>query len=155
MTGIEYPPLGAAVCGETAPPVKAAEITIRGRMVHGAEERVLAVLDSLDLHVFGSRSCRFGDAEMVLAVVSDGSLAREALEAAGLECQKIASVLVLPAAEGDRKTALPACLSRAGIGILYCYSLWPDNGEDCLVFKTADDDLACRVIKGGATAQAA
>lgn len=154
MTHTEHLTSGVAMGGAKAP-ARAAEITIRGRMVHGTEEKALAVLGCLDLRVFGSRSCSFGDTEMVLVVVGDGGLAREALEAAGLECQKIASVLVVPAPSGNAKPPLVACLTRAGVGILYCYALSPDSGGECLVFRTADDELALRAIEGGLEARAA
>ena len=136
-------------------PIIAAEITIRSRVINGTEEKVLSVLDTVGLNVFGSRSCFFGDSEMVLIVVSDASPARQALEAAGFECQKIASVVAVPMPTADVKAAVLASLMNAGIGLLYCYSLCPASSDDCLILRTADDELALRVIEGGRWAQAA
>lgn len=155
MTAVEHLAPGAIASGEAGWSVKAAEITFRGREGYEAEERALAVLDSIEVKVFGSRSCRFGDTAMALVVVSDGGAAREALEAAGLECQKIASVLVVLATDGRTKALLPARLARTGVTILYCYSLWMASGEDCLVLRTTDDELALRILTGGQITAAA
>lgn len=155
MMTCEHPTVAAPVADEATRPIKAAEITVRGRMVHGTEARVMGVLDTVEVEIFGSRSCFIGDTEMVMVVVSDGSVAREALESAGLECQKISSVLVAPSLSGEAKVPFVACLARAGVGILYCYTLFPDRGGEYLVFKTVDDDLALRLIEGEQVARAA
>ncbi|MBI5395190.1 MAG: hypothetical protein HZA91_07840 [Verrucomicrobia bacterium] len=141
--------------GEPLQAIKAAEITIRGRPIGGAEEKALAAAGSLGLRIFGTRSCLFGDTEMVLLVVSDVDPARLALETMGLECRSITSVVAVPVSNADTKAAVMARLMRAGIRVLYCYSLSPDTGGDCLVVRTVDNELSARLLSDAAMAQAA
>ncbi len=89
---------------------------------------------------------------MVMMLVAEKPAQLEqALQAAGFKPQRHSVVVIGPQEHLAVGPVVRMQLTRAGIGILYSYASWSENGQGCFVFNTTDNERAQRLLQADAS----
>ncbi len=91
---------------------------------------------------------RFGT--VVRVVTEDAEKTAQALAAEGIGCRKDSVVLIHTQSSPTAAARVGTLLALADIQVLYSYSSWDEENLWAVVFKTADDARATRLLRAQA-----
>jgi hypothetical protein len=122
------------------------EITVR--TTNPAEKSAVALITRyLDVDILAMRSYGDREGDVTLLISSDVPKTLRALQASGLRCKTNPVVLVGPLARPGLAAPIGSQLVAVGIEVQYSYSSQKQPRQHYLVFRTASDERACRVIE--------
>lgn len=125
---------------------KEVELSVRIGDVPGGLGKVLAIIARRHVNVLAYCSYTDHRDAVVLLVTENPVEAKLALEEAGFQCKANSVVLVGATDQVGAAAKLGASLGDAGVNILYSYASSSGTDQFFAVFKTADDELAMRVL---------
>jgi hypothetical protein len=130
------------------------ELTVHLRDGPGSLGRFMASATSCSARVLAS-CCYCDRSGTVVRLVTDNAeKTARALAAEGFGCARDTVVVVQTECSPRAVARIVGLLARANVPVLYSYLSWDEKDLTALVFKTADDAIAARLVRAQASGAA-